>query len=185
MQHLDRTASGTDRGKALRSTPNRSACGSGMCGIFRAVFGLLCFVFSLCATGCVATSLLVSNATPSDIRVVSGHTGDSVRIPSGKSKTIAHSIGPVSVLDSTDDVVVSGHVDVMKLNREGHGGFGSVVRVFSTIRAFVVFKADGIYAAQKRRRRVPSPDQPEGFPILSARRATVQPSSPSSPPDTP
>ena len=52
-------------------------------------------------TGCVCTELNVKNATSEKITVTSGHTGKSYGIRSGKTATVPHTLGSVSVVTET------------------------------------------------------------------------------------
>ena len=52
-------------------------------------------------TGCVCTELAVKNATPEKITVTSGHTGKSYGIRSGKTATVPHTTGSLSVVTET------------------------------------------------------------------------------------
>jgi hypothetical protein len=52
-------------------------------------------------SGCVCTELAVKNTCPEMITVTSGHTGRSYSIRSGKTATVPHTAGSVSVITAS------------------------------------------------------------------------------------
>lgn len=124
-------------------------------------------------TGCVSTTLMVSNASSSPIKVVRGGSRESLEIAPQKARTISHGYGLIQVLDVSGNILVAGRVNVLDLNRQGYGGPGSIIPMFSTIRAFTVFTDSGLYAALRAERHVPSVTQPQGFPIVPTQHGGV------------
>lgn len=61
---------------------------------------IMCFGVAI-LTGCVCTELAVKNATTEKITVTSGHTGKSYGIRSGKTTTVPHTAGSLSVITET------------------------------------------------------------------------------------
>ncbi len=54
-------------------------------------------VLAALTTGCVHTELAVKNSCPETITVTSGHTGKSFSIGPGKTASVPHTIGSISV----------------------------------------------------------------------------------------
>jgi hypothetical protein len=61
---------------------------------------IMCFGVAM-LTGCVSTELAVKNATPEKVTVISGHTGRSYGIGPGKTTTVPHTVGSLSVITET------------------------------------------------------------------------------------